>query len=56
MMKKADLTTIIKLVRENKCSQLEIVHLMYTLQRAMVAPDLTPTELYKYFKERSDQK
>lgn len=55
-MKKADLTTVIKLVRENKCSQLEIIHLMYTLQRSIVAPDLTPTELYKYFKERSDQK
>ena len=55
-MKKADLKTIVELVRENKCSQLEIIHLMYTLQRAMVAPDLTPTELYKYFKERSDQK
>ena len=55
-MKKADLTTVIKLVRENKCSQLEIIHLMYTLQRAIVAPDLTPTELYKYFKERTEQK
>ena len=31
MMKKADLTTVIKLVRENKCSQLEIIHLnVYT--------------------------
>ena len=55
-MKKADLTTVINLVRENKCSQLEIVHLMYTLQRAIVAPDLTPAELYKYFKERTEQK
>lgn len=53
-MKKADLTTVIKLVRENKCSQLEIIHLMYTLQRAIVS-DLTPTELYKYFKERTEQ-
>lgn len=55
-MKKADLTTVIKLVRENKCSQLEIIHLMYTLQRAIDAPDLSPTELYKYFKERTGQK
>lgn len=55
-MKKVDLTTVIKLVRENKCSQLEIIHLMYTLQRAIDAPDLTPTELYKYFKERTGQK
>lgn len=55
-MKKTDLITVINLVRENKCSQLEIIHLMYTLQRAIDAPDLKPTELYKYFKERTGQK
>jgi len=54
-MKKADLNTIIELVRENKCSQLEIIHLMYTLQRARTDESLKINDLYKYFKERTDK-
>lgn len=55
-MKKADLKTIVELVRQNKCSQLEIIHLMYTLQRAVTYEDMNINDVYKYFKERTEQK
>lgn len=55
-MKKADLKTIVDLVRQNKCSQLEIIHLMYTLQRAVENEDMKINEIFKYYKERTEQK
>lgn len=54
-MKKADLNKIIDLVRSNKMKKLEIIYMMYTLQRAIREPELTNDDLYKDFKQRSER-
>ena len=51
-MKVKDFNSIMGIVRESKPSRLEIINLMYTMQRALSDNSITNKELYVYFKGR----
>lgn len=55
MMKKSDFVQVIELARKNKMSKLEVIHLMYAIQKAIREEDTKTDEIWKYFKGRIER-
>lgn len=52
-MKRTDFDVIIDTVRNAKPTKMEVIYLMYTMQKALREEDTSNAQLFKYFKERN---